>query len=102
MKQAVILVTLLFFAQPTVTRQINQGADSPKRNPERTPAFVLIHSPLVGPFTWSPLADQLRKRRFDVIVPTLSDGGNAKLPYWKQHADATDGESKRWREGTFK
>ncbi len=49
---------------------------------------VLIHSPLVGPFTWSPVAKHLQAFGFDVLIPTLSDSGEVPLPYWKQHAAA--------------
>src|SRR5713226_1426103 len=52
-------------------------------------AFVLIHSPLVGPFTWSLVADELRRRSIEVIVPTLTNERSAEdVPYWKMHAAA--------------
>ena len=35
--------------------------------------YVLIHSPLVGPLTWKLVADQMRQRDMEVIVPTLVD-----------------------------
>ena len=50
--------------------------------------YVLIHSPLVGPLTWSLVAEQLRQRGSEVIVPTLSDSPNSNEPFWKQHADS--------------
>src|ERR1041384_388175 len=50
--------------------------------------FVLVHSPLVGPLTWSLVADQLRQRNTDVIVPNLVDSPNSNEPYWKQHVDS--------------
>jgi hypothetical protein len=49
--------------------------------------FALIHSPLVGPTTWQPVADELRRRGMDAIVPTLSDAGPGQ-PYWQQHAES--------------
>jgi thioesterase domain-containing protein len=49
------------------------------------PAFVLIHSPLVGPSTWSLVADMLARKGFKTIVPTLGNE-NPSLPYWEQHA----------------
>lgn len=52
----------------------------------RKPAIALIHSPLVGPFTWSLVALALRKQGWDVVVPTLSDNDEVPLPYWQQHA----------------
>jgi Alpha/beta hydrolase family len=48
--------------------------------------FVLIHSPLVGPLTWKLVADQMRQRDLDVVVPTLVDSPDSKEPFWKQHA----------------
>src|SRR5258708_15634680 len=51
--------------------------------------FVLIHSPLVGPLTWSLVADELRRRSIAVIVPTLSNDRSAEgVPFWKMHAAA--------------
>ena len=48
--------------------------------------FVLIHSPLVGAFTWAYVADDMRQRGLDVIVPVLDDSPDSEEPYWKQHA----------------
>ena len=50
--------------------------------------FVLIHSPLVGPLTWKLVAEEMRQRGLDAIVPTLEDLPNSKEPFWKQHADS--------------
>jgi hypothetical protein len=33
--------------------------------------IVLVHSPLVGPSTWRPVAARLRADGFDVVVPSL-------------------------------
>lgn len=40
--------------------------------------FVLVHSPLVGPLTWAPVADRL-----DATVPSLVD---LKPPFWRSIA----------------
>ncbi len=48
--------------------------------------YVLIHSPLCGPLTWSLVAGQLRQRRIEVIVPTLHDADESDEPYWRQQA----------------
>jgi len=48
--------------------------------------FVLIHSPLVGPLTWTLVADQMRQRGLDVLTPILKDATDSKEPFWKQHA----------------
>ena len=50
--------------------------------------YVLIHSPLVGPLTWSLGAVEMRQRGLDVIVPLLEDSPASKAPYWKQHAES--------------
>ena len=50
--------------------------------------FVLVHSPLVGPLTWALVADELRHRDIEVVVPSLYDVEDAGAPYWKQHAAA--------------
>jgi hypothetical protein len=41
-------------------------------------AFVLVHSPSVGPATWAPVADRLP----DAVVPSLVDVADAPPPYW--------------------
>ena len=52
------------------------------------PIYVLIHSPLVGTFTWKMVAEQMRQRGLDVLVPELKDSPDLKEPYWKQHAES--------------
>jgi pimeloyl-ACP methyl ester carboxylesterase len=47
---------------------------------------VLVHSPLVGSFTWSLVAQRLQAVGVDVLVPTLTDRGETPPPYWQQHA----------------
>lgn len=47
-------------------------------------AFVLLHSPLVGPCTWGPVAVVLRDRGHKVLVPVLR---NESGPYWEHHAE---------------
>jgi hypothetical protein len=45
--------------------------------------FVLVHSPLVGPLTWGPVADRL-----DAVVPSLVD---LRPPYWRAIAERVAG-----------
>jgi hypothetical protein len=53
--------------------------------------IVLVHSPLVGPLTWSLVAEQLQAMAdFDVLVPTLTDSGETPPTYWRQHALAAE------------
>jgi len=49
---------------------------------------VLVHSPLVGPFTWALVSDVLERRQLKAIVPVLTTKPSKDTPYWKQHADA--------------
>ena len=47
---------------------------------------MLIHSPLVGPLTWSLVASEMRHRGLNVVLPHLRDSHGSKEPFWKQHA----------------
>src|SRR5262245_29064724 len=49
--------------------------------------FVLIHSPLVSPSTWSHVAAELRLDQIETVVPALADD-NPDVPYWRQHVDS--------------
>jgi hypothetical protein len=52
------------------------------------PLFVLIPSPLCGPFTWAAVAEELRRHGNEALVPPLEDTGtNSAAPYWQQHAE---------------
>ena len=52
-------------------------------------AFILIHSPLVGPLTWRPVAAALQRRGFGVAVPVLpAIEAHATEPFWARHAAA--------------
>ena len=46
------------------------------------PVYVLIHSPSVGPGTWAPVADRLRRSGHEVVVPSLLGVGDGGAPYW--------------------
>lgn len=50
--------------------------------------YVLIHSPLVGPLTWTLVAGRMRKKGIEAIVPTLTDSLDSTEPFWKQHAES--------------
>ena len=63
--------------------------------------FVLIHSPLVGPLTWSLVAEQMRQRDTDVIVPTLVDSGDSDKSFWKQHAESVAQEAAKLPKDAF-
>ncbi|GII55368.1 hypothetical protein Pth03_37570 [Planotetraspora thailandica] len=49
--------------------------------------FVLVHSPSVGPSTWTPVADVLRARGHRAVVPSLVDVTAGPGPYWPRVVD---------------
>ena len=48
--------------------------------------FVLVHSPLVRGLTWSPVAEELRRRGMEALTPALQQDDDAREPFLKQHA----------------
>jgi pimeloyl-ACP methyl ester carboxylesterase len=52
------------------------------------PVFVLIHSPLVGPTTWSPVAKELERRGREAVVPSLLGVAHAAAPRWRHIPEA--------------
>lgn len=50
--------------------------------------YALIHSPLVGPYTWQLVYQALIGRELKAIVPTLLDNPDSTVPYWQQHAES--------------
>jgi len=57
-----------------------------ERTAGHRPIVVLVHSPLVGPFSWEPVADVLRRRGDTVLVPDLRSGTDQGAPYFEHHA----------------
>jgi hypothetical protein len=57
--------------------------------------LALIHSPLVGPLTWSLVAAELKAMGIRTVVPTLSDGGTEDQPFWERHAVSAAREIER-------
>lgn len=52
------------------------------------PTIVLMHSLLVGPLAWCPVADELRGRGYDVVTPVLSGAFAEPPPYYEELAAA--------------
>jgi pimeloyl-ACP methyl ester carboxylesterase len=50
---------------------------------EQDPAFVLVHSPLVGPTSWLPAARELKRRGRAAVVPPLLGVAEAPAPQWR-------------------
>jgi pimeloyl-ACP methyl ester carboxylesterase len=51
-------------------------------------AFVLVHSPLVGPTSWLPVAQELERRGRAAVVPSLLGIAAAPEPQWRLVPDA--------------
>ena len=49
--------------------------------------YILMHGPLVGPFTWVPVAAALRDMPAAVIVPALTSPGSKSGTFWEHHRD---------------
>jgi pimeloyl-ACP methyl ester carboxylesterase len=64
---------------------------------ERDPVFVLIHSPLVGPTSWSPVAHELERRGRVAVVPSLLGVAGAAAPQWRHVPDAVGAATARIR-----
>lgn len=52
------------------------------------PAFVLVHSPLVGPATWAGVAEEIRAGGSAVVVPSLVEATRSGEPAWRAQAVA--------------
>jgi hypothetical protein len=52
------------------------------------PAFLLIHSPLVGPYTWIPAANALERSGYQAVVPHLVNNEQDNQPFAEQHVQA--------------
>jgi pimeloyl-ACP methyl ester carboxylesterase len=50
--------------------------------------FVLVHSPLVGPSTWSPVARELERRGHRAVVPSLPGRAGAPPRDWRHDVEA--------------
>lgn len=54
-------------------------------------AYVLVHSPSVGPLTWMPVAERLAGSGRTTLVPSLLGIADAQPPFWTRVAErATD------------
>lgn len=49
-------------------------------------SFLFIHSPLVGPSSWEPLAAAAELRGFEVALPDLTGIADAAAPRWPHFA----------------
>ena len=49
--------------------------------------FILVHGPLIGPFTWVPVAAELRKLGASAVIPALNSPAMREGAYWQHHCD---------------
>jgi Alpha/beta hydrolase family len=61
----------------------------------RDSVFVLLHSPLLGPTTWSPVVRELKRRGREAVTPSLAGMADAPAPHWGQVAEAVRAETER-------
>ena len=47
--------------------------------------FILVHGPLIGPFTWVPVAAELRKLGATAVIPGLNSPATREGTYWENH-----------------
>ena len=47
--------------------------------------FILVHGPLIGPFTWVPVAAELRKLGASAVLPALNSPAAREGTYWEHH-----------------
>ncbi|WP_343953667.1 alpha/beta hydrolase [Nonomuraea longicatena] len=45
-------------------------------------SFVFMHSPCVGPSTWAPVAEVVRRSGTTAVVPDLTRVGSGPAPHW--------------------
>jgi hypothetical protein len=46
-----------------------------------TPTIVLLHAPVLGPASWRPVAGELSRARYNVVVPSLAGFAAGGPPY---------------------
>ncbi|GAA4260525.1 alpha/beta hydrolase [Dactylosporangium darangshiense] len=51
-------------------------------------AYLLVHSPLVGPASWAAVAGELRATGATVAVPSLTGIGDGGPPFWPRVTEA--------------
>lgn len=49
---------------------------------------VLVHSPLLGPGSWKPVANEFATLGVTSIAPDLERGAAPEAPHWKRHAES--------------
>ena len=65
-----------------------RGAQPVEATMTSHPHLVLVHSPLVGPYSWAPVAEELRSLGYSLSIPTLTTREEEGRPFWQAHSDA--------------
>jgi hypothetical protein len=60
--------------------------------------FVLVHSPLVGPTSWLPVAHELDRRGRAAVVPSLLGVAGVPEPQWRDVVDAVRSATRHVRQ----
>jgi hypothetical protein len=60
----------------------------PAASAARESTFVLVHSPLVGPTSWLPVAQELERRGRAAVIPSLLGVAEAPEPQWRHVPEA--------------
>jgi hypothetical protein len=58
-------------------------------------AFERVHSLLLGPLTWGPIAAGLAASGAVTVMPPLLDGADADPPFWPRIADSVNDAASR-------
>jgi pimeloyl-ACP methyl ester carboxylesterase len=67
----------------------------------REPTFILVHSPLVGPTSWLPVARELERRGRIAMVPSFLGVADAAEPQWRHIPEAVRVATGQLRERTI-
>lgn len=81
-RRRVVVLALLAAALPAVPACARRSAPTT----DARPIVLLVHSPLVGPSSWSTVPAVLRRRGDTVLVPDLRPGTEEGPPYYEHHA----------------
>ena len=63
------------------------------------PAFAFVHSLLLGPLTWAPVATRLAARGAVTVVPSLVDVADTDPPFWPRIAGKVNDAVSRLTQG---
>ena len=59
--------------------------------------FLLLHSPLVGPYTWIPVAEELQRKGYRTVVPSLLEALDSGSGFGQAMTDCVERELENLR-----